>query len=90
MMELAQSLVAQAKELQSYIEAYGDCDRIRETRSSVPDISSVAPSPAADTFLDMDTFSPSANSTLNLIRNMHNMPSPFATYSESQYCQCCF
>lgn len=85
MIELAQSLVAQAKELQSYIEKYGDCDRIHETRNSVPDISSVAPSPA-DTFLGIDTLSPSANSTLNLIRNMHNMPSSFATYSESQYC----
>lgn len=90
MIELAQSLVAQAKELQSYIEKYGDCDRIRETHSIVPDISSIAPSPA-DKFLDTDdrdrdTLSPSANSTLNLIRNMHNMPSPFETYSESQYC----
>ena len=90
MTKLAQSLVAQAKELQSYIEKYGDCDRTREAWSIVPDMSSIAPSPA-DTFLDTDngdrdTHSPSANSTLNLIRNMHNMPSPFETYSESQYC----
>lgn len=90
MTKLAQSLVAQAKELQSYIEKYGDCGRIPETHSIVPDISNIAPSPA-DTFLDRDsrdrdTHSPSANSTLNLIRNMHHMPSPFETYSESQYC----
>lgn len=90
MIELAQSLVAQAKELQSYIEKYGDCDRIHETHSIVPNISSIAPSPA-DKFLDTDnrdrdTLSPSANSTLNLIRNMRNMPSPFETYSESQHC----
>ena len=90
MTELAQSLVAQAKELQSYIDKYGDCDRIRETRSIVSDLLSITQSPA-DTSLDTDnrdrdTLSPSANSTLNLIRNMQNMPSPFATYSESQYC----
>ena len=90
MTQLAQSIVAQADELQSYIDKYGDCDRIRETRSIVSDLLSIAQSPA-DTSLDTDnrdrdTLSSSANSTLNLIRNMRNMPSPFATYSESQYC----